>query len=258
MSVSTLLKTRTIRGLHTAYHYLDAVVPRAHLRATVGAYPRYLRDRRRYEQLSGEKLVRYDDNPQLGDWTDTTPADPHYTHQDAWAAREIFRRNPNRHVDVGSRITFVIGLAAFVPVTFVDVRPLALDIPNVDSRRGDILSLPYDDESVESISSLHVVEHVGLGRYGDPLDPQGTAKAIRELARVVAPGGVLYLSLPVGRPRVAFNAHRVLDPVWVVETAALTLGAFSGVDDGGRFRDEIDPRDLRDCSWGCGLFRFER
>ena len=56
---------------------------------------------------------------------------------------------------------------------------------------------------------MHVVEHIGLGRYGDPLDATGDLKAMKELARVVAPGGTLLLVCPVGRPRVVFNAHRI-------------------------------------------------
>ena len=42
-----------------------------------------------------------------------------------------------------------------------------------------------------------MLEHIGLGRYGDPIDPQGTEKAATELQRVLAPGGDLYLSLPI-------------------------------------------------------------
>src|SRR4051794_19501294 len=111
---------RVLRGAatarHTAYHYADAIAPRADVGAALRGYPRYLRDRRRYEELSGEPLDRYDDDPQLRDWTESSPFDPHYTYQDAWAAREIHEHRPARHVDVGSRISYVMGLTAFVPV----------------------------------------------------------------------------------------------------------------------------------------------
>src|SRR5207253_10606962 len=70
-----------------------------------------------------------------------------------------------------------------------------------------LLSLPFADRSVESLSCLHVAEHVGLGRYGDELDPEGTVKAARELQRVVAPAGRLYFALPVGRPRTEFRSE---------------------------------------------------
>jgi hypothetical protein len=54
-----------------------------------------------------------------------------------------------------------------------------------------------------------VVEHIGLGRYGDPLDPEGSVKAFLELKRIVQPGGDLYVSVPVDDVnRIYFNAHR--------------------------------------------------
>jgi SAM-dependent methyltransferase len=241
------------------YHYVDAIAPRNEVSAAVRGLPRYLRDRRRYERLTDERLSRYDDNPQLKDWTATSPYDAHYTYQDAWAAREIFARKPGRHVDVGSRISFVMGLTAFVPVVFVDLRPLEVEFPNLESRAGTVLDLPFEGTSVESLSCLHVAEHIGLGRYGDPLDPHGTEKAAAELARVLAPGGQLYFSLPVGEPRTNFNAHRVHDPRAIPALFPdLRLEAFAGVDDGGRFHPETEPEALAGSGWACGLYRFSR
>jgi hypothetical protein len=254
---------RVARGLsnarYTAYHYIDAVVPRSAVVRGLRGYPRFFRDRKAYGRMSGERLLRHEDNPQLLDWSETSPYDPHYTYQDAWAAREIFHRQPARHVDIGSRISFVAGLAAFVPVTFIDLRPLEVAIPGLESRPGSILALPYDDESVESVSTLHVAEHIGLGRYGDPLDPDGIAKAAAELARVLAVGGFLYFSVPVGRPHTAFNAHRVLDPEAVVRLfPSLRLDGFAGVDDDGVFHDDLEPAALAGCEWACGFYRFTR
>jgi SAM-dependent methyltransferase len=248
-----------VRARLIARHYVDAALPVPHLREAPAAYRRYLRDRRRYVELSGERLYRYDDDPQLFDRTATTPFDPHYTHQDAWAAREIFQRRPDEHVDVGSRVTFVLGLAAFVPVTFVDLRPLPVEVPNLSSRQGSLLAMPFEDRSVASLSCLHVAEHVGLGRYGDPLDPGGTRASAAELARVLAPGGTLWFGLPVGRPRTNFNAHRVHDPREVAGWFhGLRLDGFAGVDDNGGFLADADPRSLAGCEWGCGLYRFTR
>jgi len=244
----------------TVRHYVDAAVPWRQTLDALRAYPAYLRDRRAYGALlRDERLTRYRDNPQLLDRTDTTHYDPHYTHQDAWAAREVFRRRPGRHVDVGSRITFVVGLTAFTPVTFVDLRPLDVEIPGLEVLAGTVLGLPFDDRSVESISCLHVAEHIGLGRYGDPLDPDGTRKAARELERVLAPGGALYFSLPVGEPRTEFNAHRVHDPEEVVGFfPELRLASFSGVADGGGWHERLSPADLAGSSWACGFYLFRR
>src|SRR5690606_3594408 len=64
--------------------------------------------------------------------------------------------------------------------------------------------------SIESISCMHTVEHVGLGRYGDPLDYDGDLKAIAELKRVVAPNGSLLFVVPLGAENIiCFNAHRI-------------------------------------------------
>lgn len=123
--------------------------------------------------------------------------------------RRIPARKPARHVDVGSHNEWAVWMSVQTPITFIDIRPLPVKTEGFDSKAGSVLNLPYPDASVDSISCLHVIEHVGLGRYGDPLDPQGTIKACKELARVLAPGGRLYLSTPVGRARVCFNAHRI-------------------------------------------------
>ena len=156
-------------------------------------------------------------------------------------------------------MTFVIGLAAFVPTTFIDVRPIAAEIPNLHPRAGSVTELPYDDGSVHSLSCLHVAEHIGLGRYGDPLDPAGTRRAAAELARVLAPGGRLWFSLPVGEPRTNFNAHRVHDPREVPAMFdGLTLDAFAGVGDDRRFHTDVEPADFVGASWACGLYRFRR
>jgi SAM-dependent methyltransferase len=244
----------------TVRHYRDALLGTRPTSAPLSGLRRYARDRRAYQSLPGaERLRRYDDNPQLLDWLPTTPYDPHYLHQDAWAARELFRMRVPSHVDVGSRVSFVAGIAAFTEVTFVDIRPLEAEVPGLTSVAGSVLSLPFPDKSVASISCLHVAEHIGLGRYGDPLDPAGTRKAAAELARVVAPGGTLLFSLPVGEPRTNFNAHRVHDPLAVPELfPGLRLEGFAAVDDDQRFRADARPEDVAGASWSCGMYRFVR
>src|SRR4051794_30804834 len=247
-------------GRQTLLHYRHALLGSESRRARIDGMRRYLRDRRLYRALAGaEPLRRYDDNPQLLDWLPASPFDPHYLHQDAWAARELFRMQPDSHVDVGSRISFVAGIAAFTAVTFVDIRPLEAELPGLTSVTGSVLELPFEDRSLGSVSCLHVAEHIGLGRYGDPLDPAGTRKAAAELSRVIAPGGTLLFSLPVGRARTNFNAHRVHDPLEVPSLfRGLRLDGFAAVGDDGRFRADAEPADLVGAEWGCGLYRFVR
>lgn len=148
-------------------------------------------------------------------------------------------------------------LSASVNTVFVDYRPLRVRLSNLSSLAGDIVRLPFRDGSVASLSCLHVIEHVGLGRYGDPLEPAGSRLAAAELQRVVQPGGRLFLSTPVGRERVCFNAHRVHAPATIQSyLPGLRLEAFSLVDDAGRFREHVSPESAACLEYGCGLFEF--
>jgi Caenorhabditis protein of unknown function, DUF268 len=193
------------------------------------------------------------------DATETTPFDPHYFYQSAWAARNISRQHPARHVDVGSQINLIAPLSGFVEVEFVDLRPLAVTLPGLRCVKGSVLSLPYADGSVQSLSCLHVIEHVGLGRYGDPIDPEGTQKACRELQRVLARHGHLYVTAPIGKERVEFNAHRVHHPETILRFfSELHLVHFSCVDDQGVYRTEAEPNACKDFNYGLGLFHFTR
>jgi hypothetical protein len=223
-------------------------------------YRQFASDLRRYRELApDEEISLAEAYPQIHDRTVTSAIDDHYFHQDVWAARRVADRAPAAHVDVGSRVDYVGFLTAITAVTFVDIRPLEVDIEGLTSIAGSVLALPFDDRSIESLSCLHVAEHIGLGRYGDPLDPRGTVKAASELQRVVAPGGQLLFSGPVGRPRTCFNAHRIHAPATIVELfPELELVEFAGVDDAGRFKRRIAPGDLADQDYACGLFHFVR
>lgn len=57
-----------------------------------------------------------------------------------------------------------------------------------------------------SVSSF---EHYGLGRYGDPLDPEGDFRAMGQAKKVIRKFGKLYLSVPVGKDCIYYNAHRI-------------------------------------------------
>ncbi|MGH8246030.1 MAG: DUF268 domain-containing protein, partial [Gammaproteobacteria bacterium] len=171
-------------------------------------YARFWKTYLDYRRLQGRCPCTLEDlNVQIGDWHVTTPIS-FYFYQDTWAFRKIAERRPAQHVDVGSTALLVGCIAGLVPTVSIDVRPLQAGIPGLEVRSGNITELPFPDGSVGSLSALCVIEHIGLGRYGDPVDPEGTRKAALELARVLAPGGDLYVSTPIGRSYVAFNAHR--------------------------------------------------
>lgn len=212
----------------------------------------------RYRRMPGAEPLRLRDaSPQLSDRLAASPYDAHYFQQAVWAAERIFANDPGEHVDVGSQLLYVGMLAARIPVVFVDIRPLELSIAKLRCIAGDVLALPFPDRSVTSLSSLHVLEHVGLGRYGDALNPHGTHEALAELRRVLAPAGSLFLSLPIGRPRVCFNAHRIHDPRDVIAWMdGLELVEFSAIDDDGLLQLGASLTDAATMRYGCGLFWF--
>lgn len=152
----------------------------------------------------GDRLAVLDeDTPQTG-------FDRHYVYQVAWALRTLRKINPAHHHDFSSILYFVVAASAIVPVTFHDLRPANLQLDNLSTRRSDLTALSIETGALECVSCMHVVEHVGLGRYGDTLDYEGDLKAIRELKRVIRPGGDLLFVVPVGRESlIQFNAHRI-------------------------------------------------
>src|SRR5580700_1032824 len=174
--------------------------------------PLYLTDWFAFRRQSGSWSVKAADSyPCLADRLPATPFDPHYFYQGNWLARRLADAKPRQHVDIGSSVLTIGVLSAHVPTIFVDYRPLVVRQTGLNCIAADINRLPFADRTVASLSCLHVIEHIGLGRYGDPLDADGDLKAVRELVRVLAPGGNLLVVTPVGRARVQFNAHRIYD-----------------------------------------------
>ncbi len=186
----------------------------------------------------------------------------HYFHPDILAAACVYKLKPSLHVDIGSRLDgFVAHLLPFCRVESVDIRPLgSVGWPNLVFRRGSIVDLPYADKSIESLSCLHVIEHIGLGRYGDPIDPEGHIKAALEMARVLGLGGRLLIGTPVGRQRLCFDAHRIFDPQTIVDIfSPLRLLEFALINDqGGAPEQQASFESARACSYGCGLFMFSK
>jgi SAM-dependent methyltransferase len=206
------------------------------------------------------KKIRITDSyPCLGDWTTNTPFDAHYFYQASWLARNLALARPFQHFDVGSDVRMIGVISAFIPTQFIDYRPLRVELSNLECTPGNILSLPIESNSLNSISCLHVVEHIGLGRYGDPINPLGSQLALMELSRLVAPGGRLYISVPVGRDRVCFNAHRVFEPMSFINNIPdMKLISFSLVDDGGEYLPDCNVSMANNLEYGCGMFVLEK
>jgi len=225
-----------------------------------------MRDARAYRdapRTDASFAFAWDDiQPMLADFTAPAgSAGGHYFHQDLWAARRIFAARPSTHVDVGSRIDgFVAHLLTFMPVTVVDIRPLHSDVAGLRFVQGDVCAMRmFGDASVSSLSSLHAIEHIGLGRYNDPIAPDAWRTALEECQRVLAPGGRFYFGTPVGRERLNFNSGRVFDPRTIIAALpGLRLTSFSAVDDAGALVESVDPAAFAIAEYACGLFEFTR
>ena len=204
------------------------------------------------------KLSPRDFYPCLRDKTFKTGFDAHYIYHTSWAARKVKEINPARHTDISSSLYFSGIVSAFIPVDFYDYRPADLNLSNLTSAADDLTKLSFADNSLKSLSCMHTVEHIGLGRYGDPLDPAGDLKAIGELKRVLAQGGSLLFVVPVGYPvRIEYNAHRVYSFEMIREYfKELSLKEFALIDDAGKFIENADPETVKAQRYGCGCFWF--
>lgn len=215
-------------GLRKAYWFVSQQMgldPVRLLRMPVGLL-RYARDLWAYSRTNTLSLRPL---PCLHDWWEQAGAvRSEYFWQDLFVARLVHAAAPKVHVDIGSRLDgFVAHVASFRTIEVYDVRPLTTEIPGVTFRQADLMSSESLPAGVtDSLSCLHAIEHFGLGRYGDPLNPEGVSLGLKSMAKLLAPGGRLYLSCPVGPDVVYFNAHRALHPASVqglAEKAGLVL-----------------------------------
>lgn len=198
-----------------------------------------------------------DVQPCLNDNTTATNFDAHYVYHPAWAARIVEKIKPPKHIDISSTLHFCSILSAFVPTEFYDYRPAKLNLSNLLSKKGDLNHLPFETGSIESISCMHTIEHIGLGRYGDKIDPDGDLKAIAELQRVVKKGGNLLLVTPVGKPALKFNAHRIYSFELIDNLFKdFELKDFTFIDDLNNYIENADPKSVKHSSFGCGCFWY--
>lgn len=186
-----------------------------------------------------------------------------YFWQDLWAARLIEKSGVKNHFDIGSRLDGFIAhlLAADMDVTMIDIRKFPGEIERLHTIIDDATTLhQIPNESIESMSALCSLEHFGLGRYGDTIDPEACFKCFENMQKKLKKGGRLYLSLPIGRERVEFNAHRVFYASTVVNCfSTLKLQEFSCAAE-NRIEYNVDihkyDNDNHNGEWRYGLFYF--
>jgi len=230
-------------------------------------YPLFLLDLQKFKKLHNNSEKRFSLDfinlyPCVNDKTTNTGFDRHYIFHTAWAARKVREINPVIHYDISSSLYFNAIVSAFVPIKFYDYRPAALNLSNLESGEADLYKLPFESNSLQSLSCMHVIEHVGLGRYGDPMDYDGDLKAIEEIKRVLTSGGNLLFVVPIGKNIIMYNAHRIYTYNQIVSYFSdYTLQEFSLIPD-DRQDDTIVENASEDYSntqsYGCGMFWFKK
>jgi hypothetical protein len=190
---------------------------------------------------------------------ESTDFDRQYVFHTAWAARVLAQLCPEKHVDISSLIYFNALVSAFIPIDFYEYRPVQLDtLKDLQAQSADLMKLPFSDNSIPSLSCMHVVEHIGLGRYGDDINPDGDLRAIEELKRVSS-GDLLFVVPVGGRPKVIFNLHRIYSYDQIVSYfKGFKLMEFALVTDAGGFINDATKKLADKQSYGCGCFWFRK
>jgi len=194
----------------------------------------------------------------LNENTPHTDFDRHYIYHPAWAARILAKTKPKEHIDISSTLSFCSIISAFIPTKFYDYRPAGLNLDNLVEDKADLVRLPFADNSISSLSCMHTVEHIGLGRYGDNIDPNADLKTLSELERVLAFGGNMLLVVPIGKPRIQFNAHRIYSYEQIIASLPkLKLQEFCLIpddkQDGGIIKNP-EQEIIKTQKYGCGCF----
>lgn len=188
----------------------------------MGGFIWYCRDLVRYLKTRNEGsaafLIRL--HPKLKDKKDTSGTmSGHYFHQDLFVAQRIFKNNPRKHLDIGSSTYgFVSHVASFREIDVLDIRENKSSVENINFKTIDIMADDLDlSDKYDSVSCLHTVEHFGLGRYNDRVDYEGYRKGLINISKLLFSGGLFYLSTPIGKQTVYFNAHRVFNHKHIIE-----------------------------------------
>ncbi len=191
----------------------------------------------------------------------------HYFHQDLYIARKIYENHPLKHIDIGSRIDgFVAHIAVFREIEIFDIREQESIVKNIVYKQADLMIMGDELKNYcDSISSLHAIEHFGLGRYGDPIDANGHLKAIDNIHKILKLDGIFYFSVPIGKLRIEFNAHRVFSLEYLIKilNKKFTIDRFSYVDDKGDLFENIELTKESintnlNCNYGCGIFELTK
>ena len=251
--------------LKPIFHFFYSIGFDARRFSSIRNYPRYRRDLFKFKKSGG--VVTHKDGILVDYNSEAGSASGHYFHQDLLVASYINKNKPKRHIDIGSRIDgFVAHVASFRNIDVMDVRKLQ----DTGHKRISFIQADLMEENCkflnisDSISCLHAIEHFGLGRYGDSIDPDGHKKGFNNILGMLKKGGILYISFPIAnKNEIHFNANRVFSPkdifTWANYKKSIKLQNFDYVDDLGNLHRNIniDSKNI-DVVHGCGIYTFKK
>ena len=193
---------------------------------------------------------------------DNTDFDKHYFYHETIVSSYIYKNKPNKHVDIGSRLSgFVANVASYREIEFFDLRPSQIEFENIKTKKINLLNISEKYfEYTDSLSCLYVIGHIGLGRYGDKINPEGSKDAFNNLVKILKTGGRLYIATPISnKTKIYFNAYRVYKADEIISwNSKLDLINFDYVDDNGNFYKNLSINDekLNKANYGCGIYTF--
>jgi SAM-dependent methyltransferase len=268
------MKMQLVLLARSAYHCLEDIGFHPLKLLSLRGLPGYL-----YDLVKFQRLRRLTPDiteatflltPMLSDrYGDAGAARSLYFLQDLLCSSRVLQQQPSSHLDIGSRIDgFVAQIAASRAIDVLDIRPLeSSPSPNLRFIQGDILDPPSSlERRYDLVTSLHALEHVGLGRYGDPLAPDGFERALANAASFVSPGGRLLFALPVAEMQnnlLQFNSQRLFSHSRLAKLIEVLLPGFAAtwsfVVDDSRLPRQIhaDPSTLLSTFRGYGLCGIE-
>ena len=190
----------------------------------------------------------------------------HYFHQDLLVASYIYKAKPETHIDIGSRIDgFVAHVASFRKIQIIDIRNLnKIGHENISFLKLDLTKNDNPSLLSESVSCLHAIEHFGLGRYGDKIDPVGHIKAFNNILKILKKNGTLYISFPISKNNEThFNSQRIFNPndifSWPTDGNKIGLKKFDYVDSQGNLNLNTKISDVENIKeYGCGIYTFKK
>jgi SAM-dependent methyltransferase len=201
--------------------------------------------------------------PMLFDLKLKEPFDPHYLYHTSWAARKIMQIKPKLHYDFGSDLRFVTIFSSTIKIHYFNLSIPSIKLDNLSFQIADLTNLQdIKSNSLDSVSCMHVIEHVGLGRYGDKVDLQGDLKAFKELKRIVSVDGNLLIVIPLGKPKLVYNAHRIYSYKEIIELMNnFKLVEFSLIQDNA-YKEGMtlnaDNNLVQENIYACGCFWFTK